>query len=303
MSTITAYTDLKDQVVLYAPGCPDGVVEKAIREAGRAFCERSESWREWVEPIPITDWQAHYTLSHGYSATIKRVLTICVNGSRRPWRDVELLDSATLRFRRNVSRDDDNTVLKGGTPGETSVGTWQAITDASLTASIGGESVSVTALDFTGLSFVQIARKIETALRDAADNEEIRCEYWTDHFTIWTDRREVGYLTAGASGTDISGASYLNMLSGGGTLAPRLEAEVVLIPERNVDALPDSFLERWQRAIAAKARADLLIIPRKPWTNPETAAVQRFDYNDELTQALSENRRRHTGLKPTIKVQ
>lgn len=95
---------------------------------------------------------------------------------------------------------------------------WAALgSNPQFKASINGTTYNVP-VDATGVeSLKEMADRIQTALRDF--NNKITFQYVTDHY-VMTNPAEggtLGYVTAGAGGTDI-GTSILGMQAGTGTL-------------------------------------------------------------------------------------
>lgn len=107
--------------------------------------------------------------------------------------------------------------LTSGTA-QSTLGTWTAVSDGSLKIPSDGTVVSVTGIDFSGdSSLTEVAATIQAAIRAATSNGEYCHWDGTDFIISSADGTyEIGWLTAGASGTDITGAGFLDMLSGGG---------------------------------------------------------------------------------------
>jgi hypothetical protein len=89
-----------------------------------------------------------------------------------------------------------------------------------------------------------------------------------------------------------------------GKIANGLTMSVALAPKRSSSSLPDWIWSRYFEAIAAGAKADLMAIPEKPWTNPNAsvyfqgifdtavAGAQR-DANSGMTRAVVRTTSQH----------
>jgi len=102
--------------------------------------------------------------------------------------------------------------LLGGTSATTVVATWNAVTDGAFQITIDGVAISVTGIDFTTpTTMALVAATIQTALRLATGGSEVVLfDTAFSRFVIIsgkiTSSSAISKLTAGASGTDISGA-------------------------------------------------------------------------------------------------
>ena len=99
------------------------------------------------------------------------------------------------------------------------LGAWQAVTDASFKISIDGVLLSLTAIDLSATTdLANVADQINYA---AAGRFICRYDSKGDVFQFLTNnegiRGTVSVLTAGAAGTDVSGAGFLNGLTAVGT--------------------------------------------------------------------------------------
>lgn len=63
---------------------------------------------------------------------------------------------------------------------------------------------------------------------------------------------------------------------------------VVLVPTRSGRTLPDSLVEEWHDGIVAGAKAEMMAVLNKPWTNLEGAAINGDIFNAELGRARRE---------------
>jgi len=279
------------------PGAEDNVILQALRDAGRRFMGKTEAWAEWLNSIVAADYKQHYPLTHGYSAEIQRVLEVLINSAEMPVCDYAFLEVDRLQIRSDVipSLLDDR-LLKCGA-GLSTMATWQAITAGSAKFSIDGTTYSVVDRDFSTCSDMDdVAEVIQTGLREEMDDNtgfvrwDDRCAAVSAHFVVYTENGEVSYLTAGASGTDISGASHMNGLSDGTgvELGPHLQVKVVFRPQFQVTEIPAWLLDQCMDGIMAGACADLFGRPKMPWTDQSLAAEYTRQYNDTLGKAMAE---------------
>jgi len=310
MSQLSSYTGLYPQMIPELNGAdPTTDILPALKRAGREFCLRTESWVEWLDPIKITDWQQDYDLTHIYTANIQRVLKVEINGNEQSVRNWGMTeeDETRLRFRSGAVPQDNLTdqLLWCAAIGSSTIGDWTAITDGSVTASLDGSTHEATDLDFSGASdFDDVALILQTGIRTEAEDNGliVRVIYNSSgtavRFVMWYPGGTISYLTAGTEGTDISGASYLNGLTGAGTIAPCLRVQVVFRPHRSADDLPDWFLDRYGDTIVAAAMMRLLVQPKKQWTNPALAGEYHTEYARGIARAESEKQRQRQG-RPT----
>jgi len=301
MARVAAYSTLYPFLVPELPGCPTHLILQALQQVGRDFCRITEAWHEELDSQVITDYQQDYVLSHAYNAEIQRIRRIYVNASEQAVGDYSLEETDTLRFATSaVPSDLDNQVLVCAAAGTSVIATWNAITDGSVKITVDDSVYSLEDLDFSSDADMDtVALTIQTALRDAIDSNtgfvrwHDKCTAGTEHFAIWTDSGTVSYLTAGASGTDISGASYMNGLTGAGSLGGHLEADVVLRPHISTLEFPTWFLDRWGETIQAGALARLASQKKKPWSDAILADQHRFLWNSGITKALGEKSREY----------
>lgn len=108
--------------------------------------------------------------------------------------------------------------LTGATGVDDTIGTWQAVTAGSFKVTINGSAQDITGLDFhTDGTMSAVASRIEDAIQAIGSGgfTAATCTYTAGdkHFTITSGTTgtssSVALLTAAASGTDISGASFM----------------------------------------------------------------------------------------------
>jgi hypothetical protein len=270
-----------------------------LRRAGRMFCIESEAWHEELLPQPAVEWQRDFTPVHPYTASFQRIRDVYVNGQRRPDASYELVDDVMVRWRSGYEPHDlENLLLTCGTAGSALVADWQAVTDASVTFTVDGAAYACTGITFAGLADMNaVALALQTALRAAMDSSNAYVRWYSTYFKVYVvGTGEVSYLTAGTTGTDISGASWMNGLTGTGSLSPWLQCNVTLKPTFAADDLPDWFMERYAEPIVDGALWLLMATPGKPWTNPELAEFHRRRFKGGIGRAGSDTATGRTGV-------
>ncbi len=281
MAQATSYAALYPLMQPELPKCGTPVILQALQKAGRRFCEDTDAFQETLDLIKVVDYQRDYTLTHNYAAVIRKLMWCKLNGSVIPLSNVELWHDTLLRFALGAAPyDQTEKALFCGTSGV--LATFVAVTAGSCTFSIAGETLDVTGMDFSGCADMDaVALVIQTAVRAAqgADDAVIEWNEKTLKFAIYSESDEVSYLTAGTAGTDISGAVYLNGLTGGtAALAAYIQARVAFLPTLATDTLPDWLLERYSTPILALAMSDLMARPGMPWTNKLRANQYALEY-------------------------
>ncbi len=102
----------------------------------------------------------------------------------------------------------------------TNLAGWQAVTDGAFKITVDGTEVSLTGLDFSSITTLE---EITDTINYAADGKfTVVYDSKADKFKFFSPTTGAGstitVLTAGASGTDISGSGFLNGLTGTGTV-------------------------------------------------------------------------------------
>jgi len=62
-----------------------------------------------------------------------------------------------------------------------------------------------------------------------------------------------------------------------------------LAPTRQAVAVPDEFYHRWYRAVCNGAKAQLMMMPEKPWTNMQLATAIRSTFEEQVNHALRQS--------------
>jgi len=296
MAQLSQYSDFREYLDARLPGCPPALLLSQLRQVARAFCIDTEAFELDLEPISVEDYQQDYTLGHTYNANIQRILSVVINGVPYNPRSYDLIDESILRLGTDaVPHDFDNRLLICATAGSDDAATWAAITDGAVGITIDDSASAIEGLDFSGCDdMYDVALVIQTGLRAERSANVGLVRWWDDHFSIYVDSGSISYLTAGVSGTDISGSAYMNGLTGAGTLGGVLLARVSLRPHLTADDLPDWFLDRWGDTIAAGAIRDLANVEDQDWSSPQLAAQYAVLYQVGRNRALGERDRRYT---------
>ena len=296
MSELTAYSDLYAFMVVELPGAENRDILAALQRIGREFCVLTEAWKEDLFPIAVTDYQQDYALAHDYDANIHRLRELKVNGQVYGTDSYDLYQEDTLRFDSgSVPHDLDNQLLICATAGITTIAAWQAVTDGSVTFSIGGSTYLVEDLDFSGCADIEaVALALQTGLRDKMSSNTGLVRWRgesTNKFHVWVESGVCSYLTAGTAGTDISGSGYMNGLTGSATLAGLIETEVSFRPHKAQMDFPGWFLDRWSETIMAGAIALLAGQNNMPWHNAEKEQKFKAAYAAGRAEAKAEKER------------
>lgn len=308
MARVTAFSALYPFIQRHCPGAEIGDMLSALYTVGRDFCERTEAWKETLDPQLATEYKEdyHITLPTAYTAQIHRLVSVKLNQVCLRSCQYDLFEEDILRLNRNaIYQDLDDMLLVCGAAGSAVYTGWTGITAGSVTFSIGGETYGVTGINLsTATSMDDVASIIQTALRTEMENQEayVRWANTNTRFIVWTDSGEVSYLTAGTAGTDISGALWMNGLTGATacSVGPMLQLELVLRPDISTDTAPDWFMDRWGDAFVAGCVSLLCSMPNTTWTNAQKAAEQKSEYNGWVTRALAERSRESKDVYTTL---
>ena len=299
MAQVTQYSEFYTQMLTSLPGCETHLILQALQRMGREFARKTQAFRENLDPIAVNGYQQDYTLDHNYNANIFRILYVQVNQAKQKPEWFLLRHNTSIRFVDGYAPNDDlpNTLLTCGSIGTSTIGGWTSISDGAVGVTVDS-AYGLTDLDFSSDDdFDDVALTIQTALRVAMDSNVafVRPIYDSSNditkFVVFTHGGTVSYLTAGSEGTDISGAGYMNGLTGTGVLSAMIESQVVLLPELNTDTMPDWFLERFSDAIIGGAMWWLAKQTKMPWGDLQLAADGLIDYKRGLAQALQYNQK------------
>jgi len=60
-------------VLGHVPGCPDPVLDQALRLAAQEFCRRTRCWLVWLDPVTTLETNVEYDLDLPTNSTVVRV--------------------------------------------------------------------------------------------------------------------------------------------------------------------------------------------------------------------------------------
>ena len=173
--------------------------------------------------------------------------------------------------------------------------------------------VSEIIADLPGCTTIQALKGLRKALRDFQDETEI----WTEDLDpIDIVKDQVQYTLTPSY--DASVHRILEVKIDGSVIAPDkyelildddtiefilelseditpvaaitdgLEVKVVLRSFIKTDDIPEYFFDRWGEAVILKAKSDLMLSPKKPYTNPQMGMKYLNDYKDRCAKAQRE---------------
>ncbi len=87
----------------------------------------------------------------------------------------------------------------------------------------------------------------------------------------------------------------------GDTSGLGIEVSVILVPFYEAIEFPEWFIERYAEALTAGAIAKLAASAGKPYTDPETSAINRQTYRGERTRAKNDHRMNYTDYSNTVR--
>lgn len=286
----------------HLPGARDIDILETLREVVREFCEETRAFTEELGPIAVVDWRQRYDLSdhHNYTAHIHQLRSVTLNGIEQGDDEFRLSKDRWLVWdEADIPHDVDDTLLVCGTAGITDISDWQAITDGSFGFTVGSDASQASSLNFSVAdTFDDVADIMQAGIRDALNTNvgyvKAICttvaEDVLSHFLIWVKSDStVSYLSAGSTGTDISGSGYMNGLTGSGTLSANMIVNVTMRPDFRVESLPYWFLDRYAPGIMAGAIARMAMQEGKRWYNTGKAALKQDEYEQAKTKAVNED--------------
>ena len=288
MSLVSAYSTLYPLAQTRLAGVPDRVLIPEFKRVVREFCRDTKAWIETLPRLIVTDYQQDYTLEVAYDAAIQLLRGVMVNASTQPVEFYELYQGGTLRWGSSqVLHDITDQCCRCGATAAGALAALILVSDGSVTVDIGGTEYELTDLDFTGATtFPGCATIIQNAIRTAVDSNTGFCRYEDDHFVVYCDNAEVDYLTAGTEGTDISGAVYLNGLTGTASVGPYIEVEAALLPNLTMSALPSWFMDLHAETLVAGVVARAGMMP-ETWRNPQAAADALVEWRRGKARAMA----------------
>ena len=295
MAQLSTFSSLYPLMVPWLPGCSTDMMLWGLRNAVRRFFKDTEAFHEVLPPVPVVDYQQDYTITSQYSAGIQRVLRIVINQMEQDYRLYDIIDGNIIRWDSNhIFHDLDDRMLACDTCVADEYTDWTGIDDGSVIYTITGSTYEAEDLDFTDCTTMnQVALVLQTGLRAALESNQgfVRWDAENARLLVWVVDGDLSYLTAGTSGTDISGAGYMNGLTGAGTLSGWMEVEVVFRPELTATDLPTWIFDRYAEALVAGAVIELAGMKGEnfPWSNPGTVAQFLPIYREHEGDAKLEN--------------
>lgn len=300
MAQIASLTSLYPFVLRWLPGCELQFILRALQDSVRYICSTYEVWKEDLDPQVIVSYQQDYALSvpsanpdntpTSYSAAIHRICEVKVNNQVYEESMYDLITGNTLRFDpSSIPNNLDEMVLICGTAGSTTIADWRALASSSVGITLSSGTYAVELGSFAGLTFPQIALAIQTALRAEVDSNIGFCRWYADKFKLWVESGEISPLTAGSTGTDISGASWMNGLTAGTGVSNGglLQVKVILRPDQTVDTLPDWLLDRICDAVIARSIWQLKRMPG-PFRDDAGATIWDTEFKIQITKIVGD---------------
>lgn len=81
-----------------------------------------------------------------------------------------------------------------------------------------------------------------------------------------------------------------------------VEATLYLAPERDATSLPDILYNDWLEGIAAGARASIMRMPGKDWSNPQYAMMEQQAFAHHIGQATLRGREKNIQATNTVRM-
>lgn len=99
------------EALISAPGCPETLVERALRVSAQEFYRDSESWRVTTDPMPVIKGRTDVDLDVGLNLAVMRVFWVRLDG-----KPLQAVSPRNLTDREGAPRgyapDDDFTLLR-----------------------------------------------------------------------------------------------------------------------------------------------------------------------------------------------
>jgi hypothetical protein len=103
MST-TQYTDLFDEVMPELPGAQVPMVTNAIRNSVIAFCNGSDIWRQWLDPIDVVAGNNTYDIATDAGTDLVTLLSVKFDAHTLSPRNEDALNHWHSRWRTELRR-------------------------------------------------------------------------------------------------------------------------------------------------------------------------------------------------------
>lgn len=108
-----------------------------------------------------------------------------------------------------------------------------------------------------------------------------------DHLVIGIDKIRIGDADC-VPGDYIADSAGEVVFPDGNTGTARLL--VILKPKASAATAPEKLLERWADALSAGLKARMMLMPEKPWTNPQLGGHYKNEFERSKLQALADVR-------------
>ncbi len=77
---MAAWSAFYPDVLVYVPGCPDPLLDQALRDAAIEFFQRTRTWVQWLDPVVATAALRQYELDLPTGAEVVRIEQATRNG-------------------------------------------------------------------------------------------------------------------------------------------------------------------------------------------------------------------------------
>lgn len=304
----TSYSDMYTYGMIELPGVEEHLFTHYLQQASRKFCRLSLAFNDILDCIKLVNYKKDYDLSlfHNNSdASILQIQSVSQNYIDTSPTDYELYESKWLRFADSVipQNNTSNRLLKCDTCVKTVYTDWTSITDGYFNITVGTSTYEAGPCDFSSaLNMDDVANIIATEWRDAQSytSNNVKWSEKSNCFIFYTESGDISYLTASTSGTDISGALYLNGLStSNASVSPLLLVRCAFLPDVKATSIPTWFFDRYAESIVAGAIYMLSSLrgpissPNK-WYNPDYAKVKQQEFERGISEAKSTFRKSGT---------
>lgn len=256
----TTLADWAERVRPDVPKCPVPLVQRAILDAAREFCEGSRIWYEQLSAIKVLVGVRDYQLTSANG----RIIGVKSAKIDDKGADIE------------VDLDNDRKLWLPYTPDEDS-DLYLSLSDLTY-AAVG--TITSAATDFEDEG-VEAGDEI-CVTGSTSNNRRFNVDsVSTTEITVDTDTE-----TVTAEGTaDASGVITID----------GLVVWVFLQPEKTATSLPDILWNDWETEISDGARWRLMRVPKREWTSMELAAYYRGQFENAIASALGVTHRKGFG--------
>jgi hypothetical protein len=276
-STTNLYADLYDWVLPDLPMCPTNIALNAIRDSVIELCERTLLWRDELQQILVvgptsdTTTDAHVagdtfvTVTDGTNFSDEDTITIALSG-----------DSEGTSWRGHVLGTPVNNVvtLDGQLPDTVDSGATVTKLEYLYPVTLPADTALAKALG----AWLNDS-PIEPISPDDLDTEFNNTEFgWVG--VNW--RTDVNVPTRWYMPDDNTVGLLLAPSAGGS-----LRINAALKPTRTSTTFPSWIYEKYLEVIASGAKARLMSIPKKPYTDLDLARYHRRIFDDGIANAKS----------------